>query len=222
VTNEGPRFLYLHGFASGPESGKGRALARHLDARGISVKRLDLRKPSMDHLRLSAMMAHVKTEIGGPRDRAVLFGSSLGGLTAARVAEDDARVCALVLFAPAFRMIERWSKRMGEAAWRAWQESNVLATPDHAQGGTAHVDYGFADEAAQIDAVGGVWPDVRIPTLIVHGAKDDVVDVDLSRTWARDKRHVRLVEVDDGHELGACVPRLLEESDRFLTAFFHL
>ena len=54
-------------------------------------------------------VAHVEqlndalTRLGAERDRAVLFGSSLGGLTACRVAEDDARVCARVLLAPAFR-----------------------------------------------------------------------------------------------------------------------
>jgi pimeloyl-ACP methyl ester carboxylesterase len=219
VNDEGPLFLYLHGFASGPDSGKGRAVATHYEARGTQVRRLDLRRPSMDHLRLSAMIAHVKGEIGGPRDRAVLFGSSLGGLTAARVAEGDPRVCALVLLAPAFRLIERWAKRMGEKAWRAWQESNVLETPDYAHGGMARVDYEFADEAARIDAAGGGWPDVRVPTLIVQGARDDVVDPNLSREWSRGKRHVRLVEVDDGHELGASVSRILEEADRFLAPF---
>jgi pimeloyl-ACP methyl ester carboxylesterase len=165
------------------------------------------------------MMEHVRDEIGGPRDRAVLFGSSLGGLTAARVAEDDPRVCALVLMAPAFRMVERWAGRMGEAAWRAWQETGALETPDYANGGTVRVDWEFAAEAGRIDAGGDGWPDVRVPTLIIHGVRDETVDVGLSRVWARAKRHVHLVEVDDGHELGASVARVLEESDRFLAAF---
>ena len=215
----GARFLYLHGFASGPDSGKGRAVSAQFAALGVDVKRLDLRRPSMDHLRLSAMIAHVKEEIGGPRDRAVLFGSSLGGLTACRVAEDDARVCALVLLAPAFRMVERWAKRMGESAWRAWQESNSFTTPDYANGGTANVDFGFAEDAMKVDSEGGGWPDVRVPTLIVHGAKDDIVDIELSRTWARGKRHVKLVEVQDGHELAASVTQITAESELFLSSF---
>jgi predicted esterase YcpF (UPF0227 family) len=130
-----PRFLYLHGFASGPESTKARALAGHLAERGVDMARLDLRQPSMTHLRLSKMIEHVRGCIGGARDRAVLFGSSLGGLTACRVAEDDPRVCALVLLAPAFRMIERWRIRMGEEAWNEWQRSGWLETLDYAGGG---------------------------------------------------------------------------------------
>ena len=111
----GPRWLYLHGFASGPGSSKGVALAAHYQRRGIDLQRLDLRLPSFERLRVSAMIGAVRGAIGGERDRAVLFGSSLGGQVASRVAEEDARVCALVLMAPAFRLMERWRTRLGDA-----------------------------------------------------------------------------------------------------------
>ena len=58
----------------------------------------------------------------------------------------------------------------------------------------------------QVQAIVGE-PDVRVPTCIVHGTRDDVVDIARSRDFAREKRHVRLVEVDDGHELVASIPR---------------
>jgi pimeloyl-ACP methyl ester carboxylesterase len=215
----GPRFLYLHGFASGPDSHKARAVAAHYEARGVEVGRLDLRQPSMTHLRLSKMIEHVRGSIGGARDRAVVFGSSLGGLTACRAAEEDARIAALVLLAPAFRMIERWRVRIGEEAWAEWQRSGWLETIDYAKGGMAKVDFGFAEDVGLVDGAGEGWPDVRVPVLIVHGAKDDVVSVDLSRDFARGKRHVRLVEVDDGHELAASLPTILAEADAFMAPF---
>ncbi len=92
-----PRFLYLHGFASGPRSTKGLAFAEHFASRGAAVERLDLRVPSFEHLRLSAMLDTAQRALGAGRDRAVVFGSSLGGLTAARLAERDPRVTGLVL-----------------------------------------------------------------------------------------------------------------------------
>jgi pimeloyl-ACP methyl ester carboxylesterase len=174
----------------------------------------------MTHLRLSKMIEHVRSCIGGVRDRAVLFGSSLGGLTACRVAEEDARVSALVLLAPAFRMIERWRTRIGEEAWAEWQRVGWLETIDYAKGGMSKVDFGFAEDAGLVDSMGDGWPDVRVPTLIVHGWKDDVVSVTLSRDFARGKAHVRLVEVDDGHELAASLPTIFKESERFLAPFF--
>jgi alpha-beta hydrolase superfamily lysophospholipase len=62
-------------------------------------------------------------------------------------------------------------------------------------------------------------PDVRVPTLILHGRGDTVVDIATSRQFAAGKRHVRLVELDDGHELTASIPRLLDEAQHFLANF---
>src|SRR5262245_11489897 len=115
------RLFYLHGFASGPESSKGVSLARHYAGRGFPMERLDLRVPSLERLRLSEIIETVRRAMGGDSDRAVLFGSSLGGLAAARVAERDPRVTAVVLLAPAFRFTETWRRRLGEAAWEGWR-----------------------------------------------------------------------------------------------------
>src|SRR5262249_8399503 len=140
----GPRFLYLHGFASGPSSYKGVAMAAHYEARGVALERLDLRLPSFERMRLSAMIEALRGALGGPRDRAVIFGSSLGGLTACRVAEEDARVCALVLLAPAFRLMERWRQRLGEEGFRAWEETGWLEVDDYVTKRPGRVDFGFA------------------------------------------------------------------------------
>jgi pimeloyl-ACP methyl ester carboxylesterase len=208
------KYLYLHGFASGKDSKKGVALAKHFAARGLALERLDLRVPSLEHLRLSSMMEKVRDAIGGAEDRAIVLGSSLGGLTAARVAERDPRVVSLVLLAPAFQLAARWSERVGEAAWRAWEESGWLEVEDHTTGGRARVDFEFTRDVARIDTT--PFPEVRVPTLIVHGTHDEVVDVGLSRTYAGSRPNVRLVEVDDGHELVASLGRICSEIDDFL------
>ncbi len=209
----GPRFLYLHGFASGPRSTKGVAFAEHFARLGVAIERLDLRVPSFEHLRLSAMLDVVQRAIGGERDRAVVLGSSLGGLTAARVAERDARVSALILLAPAFQLIDRWRELPG---WDAWQRTGWREVLDYTTGQPARVDFGFAEDAAAID-VG--FPDVRVPTLILHGIRDDVVSIERSRAFAEGKPWVQLVELDDGHELVASLPRLLAEAEQFLAAW---
>jgi pimeloyl-ACP methyl ester carboxylesterase len=205
-----PRYLYLHGFASGPHSAKAVAYATHYAQRGVGIDRLDLRVPSLEHLRLSAMITAVQQAIGDARDRAVVIGSSLGGLTAARVAERDPRVTALVLLAPAFQLIARWRELPGWDDWRrlGWREIH-----DYKTNRPARIDFGFADEAMAID-VG--YPDVRVPTLILHGADDEIVSISHSRAFAAGKPHVRLIELDDGHDLIASLPRMLDETDRFL------
>ncbi|MBZ4420440.1 YqiA/YcfP family alpha/beta fold hydrolase [Myxococcus sp. RHSTA-1-4] len=213
------RWLYLHGFASGPDSTKGVAVARHYEAQGIHVERLNLRVPSMEQLRLSAMLDTVKAALGGPQERAVLFGSSLGGLVAARMAEQDARVCALVLLAPAFRVVEQLHRRMGDAGWKHWQTTGWIETDDFAEKRKVRIHSGFIADAEAVDARTGGWPDVRVPTLIIHGREDDTCDIRYSRQWAEGRRHVRVVEVDDGHELTASLPRINAEADDFLRAW---
>ena len=202
LQNAGPKWLYLHGFASGPDSAKGRALSAHFATQGISLERLNLRVPSLEQLRLSAMTAHSREKIGSASDRAVLFGSSLGGLAACRVAEQDARVFALVLLAPALRLAGPWRRRLGEDAWGRWEREGGLEVDDHAEKRRTRVDFGFIAEIAEMERLGardrgeggrGVResasesasetrleggfcadPDVRVPTLIVHGVRDEV------------------------------------------------
>ena len=203
------KILYLHGFASGPQSTKGVAFEKHFAAKGIAIERLNLRVPSFEHLRLSAMIDVVRAAIP---DRAIVIGSSLGALTAARVAERDDRVHALVLLAPAFQLAARWRESLG-AEWDAWQQRGWREVTDYTTGKPARVDYGFIEDAERID-IG--YPDVRVPTLILHGQGDQVVPIERSRTFAEGKPHVRLVELADGHELVASLPTLLAETETFL------
>ncbi len=205
-----PRLLYLHGFGSGPRSAKGVAFAEHLARRGLALDCLDLRVPSLEHLRLSAMIERTHEAIGGPGDRAVLIGSSLGGLTAARVSERDPRVVALVLLAPGFQLVERLRALPG---WDDWQRTGWREIHDYQERRPARVDFGFAEDAMAVDA--GI-PDIAVPALILHGVHDDVVPIAGSRALAAGRPNARLIELPDGHDLIASLPRLLDETDRFL------
>lgn len=208
--------LYLHGYASGPESSKGRAFETHFGERGLRVTRLNLRVPSFEHLRLSAMIAHVREAIGGPDDRAVVIGSSLGGICAARVAEADSRVAAAILLAPAFRLAEQWEARMDPTAFAEWKRTGWTDQEDYAEQRMRRVDFAFLQDAAQVESTGDGWPNVRAPTIIFHGRNDEVVDINLSRHFAKIRSHVRLVELDDGHDLAVSVPTILARSEEFL------
>jgi uncharacterized protein len=208
--------LYLHGFASGPQSTKGVAFAKHFAERDRALTRLDLRVPSFEHLRLSAMIETVRGAIDAVAragdQRIVLIGSSLGGLTAARTAERDPRVTALVLLAPAFQLAARWQEMLGPA-WDTWRVTGWREVLDFTTGAQARVDFGFVEDVAAVD-VG--YPEITVPTLIMHGTGDDTVPIERSRAVAAGKPNIRLIELDDGHELRASLPRLLAETDTFL------
>ena len=211
MTAPRPKALYLHGFASGPGSTKAQAFAKAAREAGVSLDVLDLRQPSFAHLRLSAMIDHVAKAIGeGDGERAILVGSSLGGLTACRLAERDARVGALLLLAPAFSLVERWKTMLGTEKMEAWRSSGWLDVDDYAERKKARVDYGFFEDLRDADPE--VLPDVRVPTVIVHGVRDEVVPVEHSRRFAAGKPHVKLLEVDDGHELVGSIGVALAEA----------
>ncbi len=207
------RYLYLHGFGSGPNSYKGLAFTDHYANKGIALERLNLRVPSIEHLRVSQMIATAGAALGGPEDTAIVFGSSLGALTASRLAARDPRVEKLVLLAPAFDLIARWREMLGPDL-DVWRETGWREFMDYTTKQMVRIDYGFMEDAAIVDADG--LPDVRVPTLIVHGTNDDTVPIDHARRFARDRPNVEMIEVEDGHELIATLPRVLAESDRFL------
>ena len=52
--------------------------------------------------------------------------------------------------------------------------------------------------------------------MIIHGTRDASVPIEHSRKFAEGRPHVRLVEVDDVHELTSSLPRILEETTAFL------
>jgi len=204
--------LYLHGFASGPNSTKGVAFDKYFAPKGRTLERLNLRVPSFEHLRLSQMIEVARAAIGGPDERAVLIGSSLGGLTSARAAARDPRVVGLVLMAPAFQIATRWREQLGPA-FDQWRASGWREVMDYTTKQPARVDFGFWEDCNAVD-VG--YPDVSVPTLIIHGTNDDAVPVERSRTFAQGRKNVRLIEVDDGHELIDSLPLILTETDAFL------
>jgi len=207
------RHLYLHGFGSGPNSYKGVAFTDHYAAKGIAIERLNLRVPSLEHLRVSQMIATAQTALGDPGDTAIVFGSSLGALTASRLAAKDTRVTKLVLLAPAFQLIARWRDMLGPEL-DVWRETGWREFMDFTTKQMARIDFGFMDDAVMVEADGD--PDVHVPTLIIHGTNDATVPVEHSRRFAEGRANVELIEVDDGHELIASLPRILAETDRFL------
>jgi 8-oxo-dGTP pyrophosphatase MutT (NUDIX family) len=81
----------------------------------------------------------------------------------------------------------------------------------------SRVDYGFITDMQTQER--GSFPDVRVPTLILHGQQDEVVDISGSRAFAVGRPHVKLIEVKDDHELRCSLPKIVQESESFLTPF---
>jgi uncharacterized protein len=204
--------LYLHGFASGPGSAKGRAFEERFGRIGVRVHRADL-TPGPDGFERSTpltMLAEAEKALAATGARAVM-GSSLGGYLAAVMASRNPTIQRLVLLAPAFRLCERWRARLTPGELAAWKEDGLWV--DHrATGDRRRLEYRFMEDAGSLPS----FPEVRVPTLCVAGRRDDIVPLEDVAAFVERTPGARLVALDDGHELAASVPRIFEEARAFL------
>jgi uncharacterized protein len=192
-----PTFFYLHGFASGPRSTK----ARDLAARFAGINRIlhipDLNQGDFTHLTLSRQLHQVKTLLPstGP---VTLIGSSLGGLTAAWVGQQVEQVDRLLLLAPAFNFLDHWSQLIGSAQMQNWQAGQPLSVYHYSEQRCLPLDYQFVIDLKQYADRDLQRP---VPTMIIHGQRDQVIPIQASRDYAATRAWVTLLELDSDHGL---------------------
>ena len=213
-----PHLFYLHGFASSPASTKVQFLAARLAEQGHVLHCPDLNEPDFTTLTITRMMDQVEHAVralspGG----VVLVGSSLGAFVALHLAERLAGdpthpVERLILLAPALEFGTPRT-RMGEVGLDAWREKGWLETMHYASGEVRRVHYGLYEDASRYDAFGVSTP---VPTLVLQGRHDDVVDPESVARFASSRPHVTLVMLDDGHQLGDSLERVWAETQQVL------
>jgi pimeloyl-ACP methyl ester carboxylesterase len=205
------RYLYLHGFASGPQSRKALAFRNALAAWNIPLEIPELDSGDFEHLTLSAQLQVVERTLAGAPAR--IAGSSMGGYLAALYAASHPEVDRLVLLAPAFSFAERWGDILKPSQIEKWRESNGLDVYHYGSQTTRRVHYGLFEDALQYPPN----PDFPQPALIFHGIHDTVVPIELSRAFAARHANAHLSELDSDHELLSVLPRIATEGVAFLT-----
>lgn len=205
------KFVYLHGFASSPQSSKARYFQDRFAARNVPLEVPALDAGDFEHLTVSGQLRVIDAAAGA--DRAVLIGSSLGGYLAALYASlHPDRIDRVVLMAPALRFPSRWREGLPEPVLDEWRRTGRREVFHYGSGGPRNLSW---DLMADLER----WPDdpdVRQPALILHGIQDPVVPVADSEAYAARHPQVRLVRYDSGHELTDVVGSLWDETALFL------
>ena len=207
------RTIYLHGFASSPGSTKAVRFAEAFASLGAELEVPDLNEGSFTELTLSRQLALLdRLTQGAPDGSVLLVGSSLGAYAAALFAARSRRVAALVLMAPAFEFLDRWAARLGPETLAEWKRAGTVEVMHHAYGRPLPIGYALMEDARRHAA----YPDVRVPTLVLHGRHDETVDAEVSSRFAAERPNVELVLLDADHSLGAVLPELVRRAIAFL------
>jgi uncharacterized protein len=208
------RVLYLHGFASSPESRKARFFSERLQPHGFVVDTPDLAEGNFSKLTITRQLKVVEQCLNG--QSAILIGSSLGGYLAALYAARHAEVERLILLAPAFYFHKLWTERLTREQLSHWRESGTIPVFHYGAGREVPLDYQFMEDAANYEPV----PSFRQPTLIFHGTGDEVVPFESSAEFAKTHRNARLIPLPSGHELTDVLDEIWRESESFVLGPF--
>ncbi len=211
-----PAVLYLHGFASSPASTKAvffrDAFARH----GMQVRSPDLNAGDFPHPTVSRMLEQPRLEAAGfdRKQPLIVVASSLGGYAAALHAAAGGRADALVLLAPAFDPVGRWTSLLGPERLARWCSEEYMEFHHHAEGRPLPLHCNFYHDVV----THAPWPcPGERPVLVLAGIHDEIVPVDTSREFVRRCGFARLREVDTDHEMRNALPRLWEHTTEFLS-----
>jgi len=203
----------MHGFGSGPASRKAVHLAGRFAGAGLRLEILDLTpgENGFERSSPSSMLAEAERALAAAPGPHAIVGSSLGGYLAAVAASRNPDIERLVLLAPAFRLFERWDRRLTGAEREEWRLRGREVF-HFASSRKRRLGWQFHEDAKGYPA----FPEVRVPALCISGRRDEAVPLEDVAAFVARTPTARLVEVDDDHELAASLDRVFEEALAFL------
>jgi len=208
------RVLYLHGFASGPQSTKAGYFAERFRGHGVPFVCPDFNAPDFSGLTLTRMLDQLGAELGRAAVPATLIGSSLGGTLAILAADRfAAQVDRVVLLAPAVMFAKAGHHLLAPERVEAWRREGALPFFHYAHGEERSLDFAFYEDSLRYDAFGAT---LAQPTLILQGLHDASVDYRTVEQFARGRTNVTLSLLDDDHQLTASLPRIWTDVEAFL------
>lgn len=205
------RYLYLHGFASGPLSRKAQFFRERLASAGIPLEIPALDQGDFEHLTVTGQLDFITRLLDG--QPAILIGSSMGGYLAALYASLHSEIDRMVMLAPAFGFSSRWAETFGAGKIAEWRELGSAEVYHYATRDMHRLSIDLLNDSAAHPP----YPSCSQPALIFHGTQDNIVPLTASERWAAENPQARIVRLNSGHELLDVLEPIWEESAPFLS-----
>ena len=204
-------FIYLHGFASGPNSNKARVFKKRFYELKVPLHIPDLEENDFENLTLSRQINLVHTIIDADKHKNfALIGSSMGGYLASLLSQNRESIKALYLMAPGFNFLNRWRKKLNLE--EKLYKTNLIPVFHYRYNKEVFLNTHLFKDAE-------IWESLplerNIPTNIVHGLHDDTVNIQESRNFVSKYPWCQLRELDSDHGLLSLVDWIVEDCIRF-------
>lgn len=207
------QYIYLHGFASSPLSKKAQYLNQCFQEKKLNLEILDLNNNDFIHLTLTRQINQVANYFQANHKQKIrIIGSSFGGLTAAWLGEKYSQIDSLILLAPAFNFKSHWLVNLTTDTLQQWQEKGYLPVYHYGENRELPLHYQFFTDLSHYEQK---KLKQSIPTLILHGINDEVISIDASRQYTKNRPWVKLIELESDHSLTDVMPIIWENIKQF-------
>lgn len=205
------KYIYLHGFASSPQSVKALFYQMQFKEKGIELHIPDLNLADFSKLSFAQILETIICEFES--EDVVLIGSSLGGLIALTLAERCPQVKRLILMAPALGINKLWSSIVGVENLKTWESTGQFPIYHYGYHRSINLHYEFIRELSELPDNEFISP---LPTLIFHGVRDATIPAQFSRNYSATREYVCLNELDSDHSLEDKLEYMWQKVDTFL------
>jgi pimeloyl-ACP methyl ester carboxylesterase len=212
--------VYIHGFASSPQSSKAQFFAKRFAARRVRFLCPDFNQPDFSTLTVSRMLEQLEKRMASlPPGDVVLIGSSLGGFVAVEASArqvSGARhpISRLVLLAPAVELEwECWTE-LGPGGIERWRQTGSVDVFHYAENKRQRLNFEFYEDAQKYRPAARR---LNQPVLIFQGQQDDSVSPAIVEAFAYAQADSTLHLLEDGHQLTNSLEFIWLETARFLS-----
>jgi len=206
------KYLYLHGFASSPQSTKARYMQQKFAELGLTLHVPDLNLADFSKVTISEQLIYLDRNYLNDDEPLVVIGSSLGGFLAVQLASQNVLTQKLVLLAPAFGFSQRIAKTLGAENMAQWQQDGSREFYHYGLKRNLNLQFQFFVDAQKYSEEKLTR---SLPILIFHGIDDDVVPSALSEQFAKMRSQVTLKLLIDDHALGKDLDSIWQDIKHF-------